>query len=206
MIDLLLPHGTWQFPPPGLPARHTPYADWLAAVFDRWYDAPRREVRVRLFDSLVDLHLGGVSSTEMWGAPGSDVVVVQPDGSIEQNDVLKAVHDDAARTGYDIGSHSFDQALAHPGFAADRQGPGRLAAACRRCPVVDICGGGLRAHRFRPGNGFDNPSCYCADLRALIEHVGRRVAESVANLTRTGDSRVTMSEVEPMMAIPADMV
>lgn len=44
-LDLLLPHGNWSSPPPGLPeaagpGRPTPYGDWLCTVFDRWWQAP----------------------------------------------------------------------------------------------------------------------------------------------------------------------
>jgi uncharacterized protein len=46
-----------------------------------------------------------------------------------------------------------------------------LSAQCRACPVVRVCGGGLYAHRYRASNGFDNPSVYCADLKALVDEV-----------------------------------
>lgn len=214
-LDLLIPHGTWEFPPPGLTpgprsgsgrpqARELPYARWLVAAFDRWFDAPVREVPVRLFDSLVELHLGGASTSEVWGPVGSDVVVVQPDGSIEQNDILKAVHDNAAHTGCHIDSHDFDEAAAHPGFAAERAGPAGLCAQCRACPVVGICGGGLRVHRYRPENGFDNPSCYCADLRALIEHVRARITRSLHSLARSRHEEVTEGGFFPGLGMPLD--
>jgi uncharacterized protein len=38
---------------------------------------------------------------------------------------------------------------------------------------VAQCGGGLRAHRYRTGSGYDNPSVYCADLKELIESMRR---------------------------------
>src|SRR5262249_60940865 len=62
-VDFLLPHGTWSAPPPGRDpdSPRTPYADWLGAVFDRWYGAERRETSVRLFESLIALLLGGHS-------------------------------------------------------------------------------------------------------------------------------------------------
>lgn len=204
MVDLLLPHGTWEFPPPGLPSRHAPYARWLGAVFDRWYDSPRREMPVRIFDALIDVCLGGGSSTELWGPLGSDVVVIQPDGSVEQNDILKVVAADAAATGCHVLSHSFDEAAAHPGFAAERAGTAGLAQVCRECPVGEVCGGGLRAHRWRPGTGFHNPSCYCADLRALVEHVQRRLLESVTDLTRIAEKAVTRSEQATILRLPDD--
>ncbi|QNP73399.1 FxsB family radical SAM/SPASM domain protein [Streptomyces roseirectus] len=202
-LDLLLPLGTRQHPPPGLPSDTVPYARWLAAVFDRWFDAPVREVPVRMFDSLVDLLLGGATGTELWGVGGSDVVVVQPDGSVEQNDILKAVHEGAAYTGFHVARHSFDEAAAHPGFAAERAGLAGLCGACRECPVVRICGGGLRAHRHRAGNGYDNPSCYCADLRAFIAHVSERVNDSLLALVKGCHNPVTEQGNPSTMGMPA---
>ncbi|MEU5885363.1 FxsB family cyclophane-forming radical SAM/SPASM peptide maturase [Streptomyces sp. NPDC047461] len=182
-VDLLLPHATWHFPPPRPPdGGEAPYGRWLAALFDRWFDAPRRETALRLFDSLLDLYLGGTSTSEMWGPYGSDVVVIQPSGLIEYNDVLKTVSAEAARSALHIGAHNFDRAAADPGFAAERAGLAGLCAQCRSCPVVDICGGGLRAHRHSPDNGFDNPSCYCADLSFLIGHVRERLTHGVSML------------------------
>ncbi|WP_326729521.1 FxsB family cyclophane-forming radical SAM/SPASM peptide maturase [Streptomyces phaeochromogenes] len=205
-LDFLMPLGTWQSAPPGPPGEpDVPYARWLATAFDRWFDAPVREVPLRLFDSLVDRHLGGAGTSEVWGAVGSDVVVVQPDGSIEQNDILKSVHDNAAHTGYHIEAHGFDDAAVHPGFAADRAGAEGLSAQCRACPVVGVCGGGLRAHRYRPENGFDNPSCYCADLRALIEHVRERVTRSLHALAKDCHKAVTGGGILPNMGMPADV-
>jgi uncharacterized protein len=36
---------------------------------------------------------------------------------------------------------------------------------------VRACGGGLYAHRYKSGSGFDNPSVYCEDLRVLVPKV-----------------------------------
>ncbi|MGJ5896435.1 FxsB family cyclophane-forming radical SAM/SPASM peptide maturase [Streptomyces niveiscabiei] len=202
-LDLLLPLGTRQHPPPGLALGDTPYARWLAAVFDRWFDAPVREVPVRMFDSLVDVLLGGSSGTEVWGVGGSDVVVIQPDGAIEQNDILKAVHEGAASTGFQVARHSLDEAAAHPGFAAERAGIGGLCGECRDCPVVRVCGGGLRAHRYRTANGYDNPSCYCADLKAFIAHVGERVNDSLLALVKDRHNPVTGQGNPSTMGMPA---
>lgn len=47
-----------------------------------------------------------------------------------------------------------------------------------------ICGGGLFAHRYRAGDGFHNPSVYCADLLHLIKHVGRTVQADIRRRTK----------------------
>jgi uncharacterized protein len=183
-LDLLLPHGNWSAPPPG---RHpddpaTPYADWLIAVFDRWYSETPRRTGIRLFESLIALLLGGRSGTQALGVAEPDVMTIETDGTIEGTDTLKTTTASVMRTGFDVFRHSFDEALRHPSLAGRPTGIAALAPQCRACPVVGVCGGGLYAHRFRDGVGFDHPSVYCADLFRLIRHVQERVTADLEAL------------------------
>jgi uncharacterized protein len=181
MIDLLLPHGSWTQPPPRLAQRgeSTPYADWLIAVFERWFDAPRRETGIRLFESIIKLWLGGQTGSESLGLAPIDLVTVETDGAIEQVDTLKVTGAGAAATGLHVLQAPFDAALRYPGIAARQLGIDALATECRRCDLVDVCGGGLYTHRYRDGT-FTHPSVYCWDLYRLITHVGARVDAAVA--------------------------
>lgn len=182
-VDLLLPHATWATPPPGPTAAGTPYADWLIAVFDRWYGTPHRETRVRRFEELINLLLGGRSRSEAAGLTPADLVVVETDGSLEQVDSLKVAFHGAAATGLNVVEHPFDAALALS-IAEGQAGLTGLCGTCQECPVVSVCGGGLYAHRYRPGTGFANPSVYCADLYRLIEHIRQRLSADVRQLLR----------------------
>jgi len=173
MIDLLLPHGNWIHPPPR-PADAPAYADWLIAVFDRWYGAPRQETSIRLFESIIDLSFGRPSRTEGLGLDPVDLVVVETDGSLEQIDALKTAADGAATTGLHLARHSFRDVARHPGIRARRAGLRALAQICHRCPVVRVCGGGMYAHRYAP-DGFENPSVYGPYLYRLITHVQTRL-------------------------------
>lgn len=179
-MDFLLPHGTWVEPPPGH-GSGTPYADWLIAVFDQWYGAADQETRIRMFENILDLVLGGVSRFEGIGLSPVQFLVIDTDGSIEQVDHLKAAFEDAPATGLNIRDHAFDAALRHPGIVARQRGLAALCATCLSCPVHQVCGGGLYTHRYRPGSGFLNPSVYCADLRRLIEHIRDRVYADLRN-------------------------
>ncbi|SBT44653.1 uncharacterized protein GA0070621_2124 [Micromonospora narathiwatensis] len=183
-VDFLLPHGTWSTPPPGRPPdpRQTPYAAWLIAVFDEWYHTPGPPVRVRLFDEIIQVLLGGTSRLAGVGTSPVAVAVVQTDGAIELDDTLGAAHADAARTGLHVARDPFDAALDLPAVRAQQAGRDALCATCRACELGRVCGGGLRTHRYRAGNGFDNPSVYCADLYALIDHVRHTVRRDVAAL------------------------
>lgn len=174
-IDFLLPHGNWSVPPPGRApgSAATPYADWLIEVFDHWYATPRQETRIRLFGEVMNLLLGGASTSESIGLSPVTVVVIETDGEIEQSDMLKSAYPGAPATGLHVARDPFDAALALPSVAARQLGEMALSPECRRCGIHRVCGAGLYAHRYRPGSGFANPSVYCPDLIRLISHVAR---------------------------------
>jgi uncharacterized protein len=186
-IDLLLPHANWSAPPdrPIAGGPH-PYADWLIAIFDRWYDAPRQETAIRLFEDVMSLILGGSGRSEQVGLSPVAVVVVESDGTIELVDSLKSTYAGACATGLTVFHDAFDDALDHPGVVARQIGVRALSDVCRACDLHTVCGGGHYAHRYRNPDGFRNPSVYCPDLMALIRHVHRRMADDL-----TGDSKVT---------------
>ena len=187
-IDFLLPLANWERPPPGRApgAAATPYADWLIAIFDRWYGTAPMPVRVRLFGEIMHLLLGGASTVESVGISPAATVVVETDGAIEQGSALKAAYPGAPATGLHVARDRFDQALALPGFAARQLGVAGQAARCRACPVGRGCGGGHFAHRYRRGTGFANPSVYCPDLFRLITHIRSRMQADLRGRAAVG--------------------
>ncbi|NUS55043.1 MAG: FxsB family radical SAM/SPASM domain protein, partial [Streptomycetaceae bacterium] len=204
--DFLLPHATHAEPPLRLDPARADYADWLLAVFDRW-DADGRPFPVRSFDAVLDAFRGLPSGTESLGLDPVDLVVVEADGTVEQTDSLKAAYDGAPATGFDVFTHSFDEASGHPGFEARRHGLADLCGTCRRCPLVTVCGGGLRTHRYSDPSAspstksvgsdpFDNPSVYCRDLKELI----------VGIKTRTQAPAVVRVPAQRTLGLPADAV
>ena len=169
-LDLLLPHATWEHPPYRPSGQSSPYADWLLRVYRRWNRDGRR-IPIRLFDSLLSAVYGGPSFTEAIGADPAGPLVIETDGWWEQPDSMKTAFDGAPATGMHVLVHSVDEVARLPAIRARRRGVEALCATCRDCRVVKVCGGGLYAHRYRPGTGFDNPSAYCADLKTLIGQV-----------------------------------
>jgi uncharacterized protein len=184
-IDLLLPHATWDSPPPrpdGIARPSTSsdpaYAAWLLAVYRAW-NADGRPFGIRLFDSIHSTLHGGPPLTEALGVAPSDVLVIETDGALEQADSLKVAFDGAVDTGLRVQDHPLSAATANAQVMARQNGPGGLSAQCRSCPVLASCGGGLFAHRYRGGSAdpadqaaaFRNPSVYCADLLELIQSI-----------------------------------
>lgn len=180
-IDLLLPHATWENPPPAARPGHTVYGDWLVTFFDAWYDAVP-VIGVRFFEEIMHALLGGVSRSDAVGLSTPQSIVVETDGSYEYMDALKVAYDGAAATGCTVAEHSVDDVLRRPSLAADLRGMAGLAQPCRDCPIVTACGGGLYPHRYRAANGFDNPSVYCRDLGRLITHIDTRLRTDLASL------------------------
>jgi uncharacterized protein len=106
-LDLLLPHTTWDAPPPRATGTGTEYADWLIAIFDRW-QANGYPVRIRTFDSIIATLAGGGSRTEALGLAPVRMVVIETDGIYEQADLLKVTYDGAPTTGLDVFTHFLD--------------------------------------------------------------------------------------------------
>jgi uncharacterized protein len=95
-------------------------------------------------------------------------VVIETDGGIEPVDVLRACENVITRRGYNVATDSIDEALGDPLIQTYLLAAEELCDTCLACPVRDICAGGYLPHRFGRGNGFGNPSVYCADLFKLI--------------------------------------
>lgn len=185
-LDLLLPHANWSCPPPG-----SGYADWLIEVFERWYSAPVQRTRIRLFAEVIQLVLGRPAAVEGLSLQPSTLLVIDTDGAVKQLDSLSSTYPAAAETGLNVFDDSFDAALDHPTTVARQIGAAALSPQCLACPVMRICGGGLYPHRYRSGEGFRNPSVYCADLQQLIGHIGDRVMADVARISRGGPVQPT---------------
>lgn len=197
-LDLLLPHATWDAPPPRTAGTDTEYADWLIAIFDRW-QADGYPVRIRTFDSIIATLADGDSGTEALGLNPVSMVVIETDGTYEQADSLKVAYDGAPATGLDVFRHSLDSVLEHPGVVARQRGITDLSATCRQCPVVSSCGGGMYAHRYKSGSDFDNPSVYCADLQKLISHIGSRLPR-VSGATRAASHVISEDALAELAA------
>ena len=187
MIDFLLPHANWQQPPVRPEQTQAAYGTWLVAAFDRWYDGSH-DIRVRLFEDIIRLLLGGWSRSEQVGLSPNAVLVVETDGSIEQVDALKSAYAGACGLGLNVRHDELDAALADPGIIARQIGREAMSDQCGACPVMRVCGGGHYAHRYGRQTGFLNRSVYCADMRHLIEHVNGRILVDVGRMTGMGAS------------------
>ncbi|WP_019991133.1 radical SAM protein [Rudanella lutea] len=188
LADLGMPHLDFALPdahhgllPTGLhhwrEMDRAPFADWLIRLFDRWLaDRPAR-VSIRLFDQIMGLVLGIDNGFEYFGGRHNEFLIIETDGSIEPVGTLKACGDGFTKVGANVRTHDLDEALAVPLIQLYHLSHHQLAAECRACRLVEVCGGGFLPHRYSPERGFDNPSVYCHDLQRLIVHIQNRLLD-----------------------------
>lgn len=172
VVDFLLPQATHDDPPSADPGgAGAPYAAWLIRLFDRWQDDGIGVFRVRMFDQIIGCVLGAGGGMAAMGRGYTGVVVIETDGGIEPNDLLRACRPGITRTPLNVCRDRLDDAFDHWMIEADYYSQRDLCGTCERCDIREICGGGYLPHRYRADTGFDNPSVYCLDLWRLIAHI-----------------------------------
>jgi radical SAM/SPASM domain FxsB family protein len=183
-LDLLLPDATHERRPQGRDAEPDLYYHWLQEAFKLWFEE-FSSIPIRWFDALLASRAGIPSPTDAMGLGALSLLVIDTDGSYTDHDVFKIT-----RLGPSLGVHlsdiTFDALAEHPSLRAHahRLTLEGLAEECRRCPVVEACGGGSVMHRWHPQRGLDAPTVYCRELTGLFELATRLLTSSLPPLGR----------------------
>src|SRR5262245_21973402 len=179
--DFLLPDGTCDTPPPGLSLdrSQTPYADWLLAIFDEWFNSEDTALSIRIFENIIRLLFDPGAGNESLGGGQNGLLVIETDGGIEPVDALKICGPAFTKLGLNVARNEIRDVYSVDLVQIYQQGAARICKTCRGCPVVGVCGGGYLPHRYSSRNGFANPSVYCRDLMKLITHIRNRVLTTI---------------------------
>lgn len=193
-IDFLLPDGTYENIPPGIAEpgirdNAAVYGRWLQRAFDSWY-ASKGDLRVRLFENVLDLTLGGESRTEGIGPGYFSILTVETNGEIQDVDVMKITDHGVPILGrkWNVVSSSFAEVLSSNFVRQRMELHQQLPPSCTSCSLAPVCGAGHLPHRYSKANGFANPSIYCGDLAHLIRHVNRVVRQDLGLVSAPVDS------------------
>lgn len=145
------------------------YGKWMCRLLDI-YLSDRSPPRIRILDDFLRLILGGRGVKEGAGTDSYGILIIETDGTINKNDTLKSAGaaSDRFRASWSVIDGNLVELLASEEFASYYALQRPSSRECLGCPDLGICGGGMPAHRWRDGNGFDNPSVFCADQRLLI--------------------------------------
>lgn len=168
--NLLLPDSNYVSLPYRPNDDHIIYGKWLFDFFALWLEK-YPHIEIPYFEEIVNLMLGGISSSEEIGAKSVDFIVIDTNGDIEAVDTLKMVGREATSLNLNVHSNSLNEALDHPAVYSRMSGYNALCSQCRECEYLNNCGGGYIPHRYNLQNGFINPSVYCEDLKYLFANM-----------------------------------
>lgn len=175
-VDLLQPLRTHEIDPLPNPVGPT-LGEWWAEGFHAWTSSPKLSLlRVRFFEDAIRSVLEGFGFTsEFFGNPPRNYVVVRSDGTYELHDYNKVNGDDGRVLGLNVHEHSMADVLSHAQVRAFHwlEGTRAVPHGCGTCPIVAWCKGGSLSTRYSTERGYDNPSAYCDDLTRFFESLGR---------------------------------
>jgi uncharacterized protein len=172
-VDFLWPDFHHDDPPPWPPGT---LAAYYSELFDHWYDQLESPPRIRWFESVISLLLGGLSDIDALGGDPITDIMVESDGTWEPLDSLRTCENGITRTGLSALTHDVESIWDVPLYQAGLRNQQLLPRVCLECPFRHVCGGGYLAHRYSRENGFANPSVHCADLLDVLWHIRGRVA------------------------------
>jgi uncharacterized protein len=154
----------------------TEYGHWFGRLLDVYLE-DSTPPRVRFLDDLVKLSLGGKGIKEGLGDTDYGIAIIETDGSISKNDTLKSSFDGADRFAqeWSVHTHLLSDVFGTEEFEQYHELQRPSSSTCRSCRFLRVCGGGMPLHRWRKETGFDNPSVYCSDQKALVGKVVLRL-------------------------------
>ena len=177
-IDFLYRDGNYDLLPVGKSsATSLEYGQWLGRLLD-YYLADPRPTPIRVLDELIKLILLTRNGfPHVVDEPG--IVILDTDGSIKKNDILKSAlrRADAFQSDWSVFTHDLVDIAKSSEFLEYCNSQRPTASTCRACTELDVCGGGIPAHRWSRTRGFENPTIFCADQKYLINLVRQRLTE-----------------------------
>jgi uncharacterized protein len=177
-IDFLYRDGNHELLPVGKTSLvSTEYGTWMGRLLD-YYLADPRPTPIRMLDDMIKLLLRARDGRKVaFEEPG--IIIIDTDGTIKKNDILKSAYQRADAFSYEWSVHTNDltDLVNSSQFREYQESQKPSASVCQTCPELDVCGGGIPAHRWSRKQGFMNPSVFCADQRYLVNLVRQRLVE-----------------------------
>lgn len=183
-IDLLLPDSTYLDLPIGREQNPNLYRDWLISAFDSWF-FHHQSLHFRTFEFLLGGLFGDNAELDAFGLGSLDYLTIETDGTYHTSDILKVAYENASYLGMDLTDNTIEEALASDKVKEYNRllSLESLPKKCKMCKYSNLCGGGSLPHRYSSENLFDNPTVYCNEMYALIEHASNILEKAVNDET-----------------------
>lgn len=147
-------------------------SNWLLRLFDIWYN-DNEKFSIKQFEFIIHKILGEDIGNEMFGRKENSVITIKTNGNIEAVDSLKICGNGFTETNLNININNLNEALSVPLINNYYYAhfDDILCSKCKKCNILNICGGGQFAHRYSRENKFNNPSVYCQDIKKTISYI-----------------------------------
>ncbi|MDR0437624.1 MAG: radical SAM protein [Bacteroidales bacterium] len=163
--------------------KNQPIANWLITLFDIWFnDTSDNKPAIAPFTFLTNLLLGvEEDSNDIFGRCENTAILVFSDGQIRVTGTEEGEEWHGKLSSYNILQNNFTEIFEEKTFRTyyDLHLDDVLCETCRKCKIVDICGGGRLSHRYSKENAFDNPTVYCDVMKALITHIQHNLIDKM---------------------------
>ena len=158
------------------------YGSWMARLLEV-YLSDSNPLPIRIIDDMLKVILGGFVTQEGAGLTNFGILVIDTDGILMKNDTLKSSYNgaDKFQQSINIKDGSLIDFLHSSEFNEYLHEQKPTSEKCNNCSELAVCGGGMKLHRWKYENGFDNPSVYCSDQLHLIKHMRRAISKIYRN-------------------------
>jgi uncharacterized protein len=171
-IDFLQPFANHQSPTASSQAEQ--FGDWFIEAMEIWLnDKELFGIKVRVFSDVFMIASGRETTSDWFGSPRPNYLVVETDGSYALLDSLKTIGYESEKIrnySASLMDTSLNEALVLSDQILRELGAFNLPNDCLLCEWRDICKGGYLVSRYSREKNFNNASVYCAGIKKIFKY------------------------------------
>ena len=148
------------------------YGKWIKNLIEI-YLSDENPIEIPFIDELIKRIFGGNSLKEGIGKESYGIIIIETDGEIRKNDTLRSSYNgaDFFEKRPNISNIRLDKIVKSYEFKEAMYLQSDLAEECKKCDIVNICGGGMPLYRWSQVSKYNNPSIYCNDHKLYINYL-----------------------------------
>ena len=159
---------------------------WLTSALQHWLlSESMRGIKIRCLSEAFLLAAGKSTTSDWFGAPRPNYIVIETDGTYNLLDSLKTIGAGSAQVrslSASVEAVGLQEALELSDKLLSSQGAFEQPIVCHSCKWRSQCKGGYLATRYSAARKFDNPSVYCEGIKQVFDFCSDLVPVKVASL------------------------
>ena len=169
-IDLLQPFANYNSDIEDSEAER--FGAWFVKAMKEWLENKELfGIKVRIFSDVFLIASGRETTSDWFGAPRPNYLVIETDGSYALLDSLKTIglgSEKIRNYNSSLSDTTFQEALNTSNRMLEALGAFNLPSGCNLCEWKNVCKGGYLVSRYSHENMFNNPSVYCSGIKNIL--------------------------------------